>query len=151
MKFLLPYRFKKIGVYIAPIGFALWICMQKGLVTKLLVMLFGMPKNLIQTEPPYHIAIVVIAILSFFSFLAGLFFITFSKEKIEDEFVHKTRLDSFQFAALLQILFIILGFTIMLIYKEPKDSGLMLFFVTAIFLFWISFIGRFNFILHSKN
>ncbi len=41
MKILLPHRFKKIGAIIAPLGFFLWILMQMGLVTQLLVFLFG--------------------------------------------------------------------------------------------------------------
>jgi len=81
---------------------------------------------------------------------AGIYFVTFSKEKIEDEMVQRTRLDSFQFAAIIQILFIIVGFFLMMILEEPGQGGLMLFFISMIFLFWLSFICRFNYILHIK-
>ena len=107
MKYLLPHRFKKIGAIVAPIGFALWICMQFGFVTKVLIFLFG-ESPATQSNSPYHIVNVCVAILSFFSFLAGIYFVTFSKEKVEDEMVQRTRLDSFQFAALAQIIFIII-------------------------------------------
>ena len=149
MKYLLPHRFKKIGALIAPIGFALWICMQFGYVTKVLFFLFG-ESSATQNNSFYHLVNVCFAILSFFSFLAGIYFVTFSKEKVEDEMVQRTRLDSFQFAALAQIIFIIISFLFMLIFKEPGEGGLMLFFIITIFLFWLCFIGRFNFILHIK-
>ena len=90
------------------------------------------------------------AVLGFFSFLAGLYFISFSKEKVEDEMVQKTRLDSFQFAAFLQIIVTIAGFLIMLYVGDPGEGGMMLFFIVLVFLFWLSFIGRFNYILHVK-
>jgi uncharacterized membrane protein len=149
MKYLLPHRFKKIGAIIAPIGFALWICMQFGFVTKVLIFLFE-ESSATQSNSPYHIVNVCVAILSFFSFLAGIYFVTFSKEKVEDEMVQRTRLDSFQFAALAQIIFIIISFLFMLLFKEPGEGGLMLFFIATIFLFWLCFIGRFNYILHIK-
>ena len=149
MKYLLPHRFKKIGALIAPIGFAVWICMQFGYVTKVLFFLFG-ESSATQYNSSYHLVNVCFAILSFFFFLAGIYFVTFSKEKVEDEMVQRTRLDSFQFAALAQIIFIIISFLFMLIFKEPGEGGLMLFFIITIFLFWLCFIGRFNFILHIK-
>lgn len=149
MNFLLPNRFKKTGAIIAPIGLLLWLCMQKGIITRVLSFVFGESSEA-QTSPPFHIANVIIAIISFFSFLGGIYFITFSKEKIEDEMVQRTRLDSFQFAALVQIIIIIIGFLVMLLFKEPREDGLMLFFLSVISLFWLCFIGRFNYILHIK-
>src|SRR5688572_5523848 len=146
MKFLLPHRFKKIGVIMAPLGFTLWLAMQLGYITKLLTYIFGET----ETSASYHIANVIIAIISFFSFLGGLYFVSFSKEKIEDEMVQKTRLDSFQFAALVQIIFSIAGFIFILFAGDPDEGGLMLFFISMIILFWISFLGRFNYVLHIK-
>ena len=136
MKYLLPHRFKKIGVFIAPIGLALWICMQMGVVSKFLIFLFGESTEA-SSHSAYHIVNICVAIISFFSFLTGIYFITFSKEKIEDEMVQRTRLDSFQFAALFQIIFIIISFLFILIFKEPGAEGFMLFFITTILLFWL--------------
>ena len=149
MKYLLPHHFKKIGAIIAPIGFTLWLCMQFGYVTKLLIFIFG-ESSINQNNSYYHTVNVSVAILSFFCFLAGIYFVTFSKEEVEDEMVQRTRLDSFQFAALAQIIFIITSFLFMFLFKEPGEGGLMLFFITTIFLFWLCFIGRFNYILHIK-
>lgn len=148
MKFLLPHRFKKIGAIIAPVGFTLWVCMQRGLVTSALSFFFG-ERGTAQGSP-FHIVNVIVATISFFSFLAGIYFVTFSKEEVEDELVQRTRLDSFQFAALVQLVFIIIGFLTMIIFKEPNEGGLMLFFISVIFLFWLSFIGRFNYVLHVE-
>lgn len=147
MTYLLSHRFKMIGAIIAPIGFSLWIFMQLGMVNRALNFFIEETSS---NHFAFHIVNVCIAILSFFSFLAGIYFVTFSKEKIEDEMVERTRLDSFQFAALTQIIFIIVGFFLMMILEEPSQGGLMLFFISMIFLFWISFICRFNYILHIK-
>jgi hypothetical protein len=34
--------------------------------------------------------------------------------------------------------------------NPPRDSGLMLFFILAIFIFWIIYIIRFNYIIHIQ-
>lgn len=149
MNLLLPHRFKKIGVLIAPTGFALWLAMQMGYVTKACTLALG-PQANSNTVSPYHTVSVATAVIGFLSFLAGLYFLTFSKEKKEDEMVQRTRLDSFQFAALAQMAIIILGFVLMLLFGDPSEGGLMLFFIAVIFLFWLTFIGRFNYILHVR-
>ncbi len=146
MSYLLPNRFKKMGSVMAPSGLCLWLLMQLGYTKRALVFLFGETAH----ASPYHITNAVIAILSFFSFLAGICFIIFSREKVEDEMIQRTRLDSFQFAAMVQITCIIIGFLTMLLYKEPGDTGLMLFFIALIFLFWLSFIARFHYIIHIR-
>lgn len=149
MKFLLPHRYKTIGVVIAPLGFCLWLVMQLGYIKNLLINVFG------ETDggyvwSAYHVIDVVAAVLGFFSFLGGLYCVTFAKEKVEDEMVQKTRLDSFQFAAFLQIIVTIAGFLFMLFAGDPGESGMMLFFIVLVILFWLSFIGRFNYVLHVK-
>ena len=78
MNFLLPYKFKKIGSLLAPSGIAVWVCMQLGFITP---------------TPSHHVN-VLLFIVSFFSFLGGLYFIAFSREKVEDpnvkDTLHKT-------------------------------------------------------------
>jgi len=149
MKFLLPHRYKKIGTIIAPLGLGLWLCMQLGYIKKLLVYFFGQPQMSYEVSP-HHAVNVTTAILGFLCFLGGLYFVSFSKEKIEDEWVQRTRLDSFHFAAFLQIILTIAGFVFMMIAGDPGEGGMMLFFIVLVFLFWLSFIGRFNYILHVK-
>ncbi len=102
---------------------------------------------------PMQLQIPLLPLSQFFSFLAGMYFLSFSKEKVEDEMISKIRLSSFQFAALCQLLFFIFSFAYMAISKkEPVGDGeLLLFFLCAIFLFWILFILRFNYIVHVQH
>jgi heme/copper-type cytochrome/quinol oxidase subunit 4 len=144
MKLLLPHKFKRYGLVMAPIGFVVWLAMQ-----------WGYSKALLKLFLDYNNAAIsslnsLIAVLSFFTFLAGIYFLVFSKEKMEDEMIQQTRLESFLFAALVQIVFIIIGFISMFVIKEPGEGGLILFFILLLFIFWISFIGRFNYMLHIR-
>ncbi len=137
---LLPHRYKKRGLIIAPTGFFLWIAMQIGWISELST-LMGLSNS-----TPLNISF---AILGFFSFLFGTYAMAFSKEKIEDEMIKTVRLESFQFAALLQIVFLIVGLIwIGFMKNPPKDAGLMLFFIITIFIFWFTYITRFNYIIH---
>jgi hypothetical protein len=139
---LLPHRFKRIGLIIAPSGFFLWIIMQIGWITEF--------SQFIGLSNP-KILNVSLAILGFFSFLFGTYALAFSKEKIEDEMIKNVRLKSFQFAAFLQILFLIVGLAwIGFMKNPPRDSGLTLFFILVIFIFWIIYIIRFNYIIHIQ-
>ncbi len=129
MRMLLPNIFKRFGLVMMPLGFLLWLSMQFGYIKNLLSLVFK------EGSVAIHHINIAIAVLSFFSFLIGIYFLVFSKEKIEDEMIQKIRLDSFQFAALTQMASIMLGFLFMLIFEEPYDSGLMLFFIAILFLF----------------
>ena len=144
MKLLLPNRFKKYGLFMAPLGFVIWLAMQRGLTKKILLLILSDVSPAIQTIN------VIIAILSFFSFLAGIYFLAFSKEKVEDEMIQRTRLESFQFAALVQIVCVVLGFLSILVFKDPDEGGLMFFFIMLLFIFWLCFISRFNYIIHIR-
>lgn len=144
MKLLLPNKFKKYGFFMASLGLVTWLAMQFGIVKNLLLFLLG------ESTPAIHSISVSVAIISFFSFLSGMYFLVFSKEKVEDEMIQTTRLESFQFAALVQIICIIIGFLSILIFKEPGEGGLMLFFIALLFIFWLSFIGRFNYMTHIR-
>ena len=146
MKFLLPHRFKRIGAIMAPVGLLGWLLMQMGWIKKMLVLLFDLSADQLLTRNLNTL----VAAVSLFSFLAGIYMVSFSREKIEDEMVQRTRLESFQFAAVMQLLAVILGFAFMAVYKEPREGGMMLFFISLVGLFWLSFIGRFNYILHLK-
>jgi hypothetical protein len=150
MKMFLPHQFKRTGAIIAPLGFALWILMQRGAVTKTLINFFGSPDTP-AAQSIFHYVNVMSAVIGFLLFLLGMYFISFSKEKVEDEMIHKVRLDSFQFAALVQMVFICCGFLAMMLLGDPGEGLLMLFFIIALFLFWISYIARFNFMLNVNK
>jgi hypothetical protein len=131
--FLLPNRFKKIGIILFPIGFIIWIITQRGL--------FNTDLN--QTMK------VITLTLSFFSFLFGLYFISFSKEPIEDEYINSVRLKSFQISSITQMGFFLISFIIMFLFNiEPStDGGLSIFFLSSIILFWIMYNMIFNYTL----
>ena len=140
---LLPHRFKKIGLITAPAGFFLWIAMQVGWISELSKLMGLSDPTLLNMS---------FAILGFFSFLFGTYALAFSKEKIEDEMIKTVRLESFQFAAFLQIVTIIGGLIwIGFMENPPKDAGLLLFFILTIFIFWITYITRFNYIIHRGS
>lgn len=135
----------------APVGFLLWWAMQWGYITRLIAYLQNENYSGTVSLPTFYSTInTIVAIIGFFSFLIGIYFLTFSKEKIEDEMTKLTRHDSFQFAALVQLICIISGFLLMLIFGDPSKDGMVLFFVFIVFVFWLAFIVRFNYILHIK-
>ena len=139
---LLPNRMKKLGAFLAPIGLIVWLLMQFDV-------FYRLAENSLNDSQGF-ILNVTIAIVSFFSFLIGLYCLVFSKEKIEDALARDTRLSSFQFAAVIQFLYIILGFVCIVAIYEPESDGMMMFFISAILLFYLVYISRFNFLLHSK-
>lgn len=144
MAFLLPHNFKRAGIFMTPAGFFLWMLMQRGYVVKFSGFLFS------TTSADLHRSFnVAVAVISFFCFITGMYFLSFSKEKIEDELVQKIRLDSFQWAALIQLIVLILGFAGMAV-KEPGKEGMLMFFVFLIFVFWLIYLIRFNYILHFR-
>ena len=134
--FLLPNRFKKIGYLLFPIGLIIWISIQQGL---------------FKTELNHTMKVITLT-LSFFSFLFGLYFITFSKEPIEDEYINSVRLKSFQISSITQMVFFLISFIIMFLFNiEPNgDGGLSIFFLSSILIFWIMYIVFFNYTL-MKN
>lgn len=149
MKYLHAHKYKRIGLLISPLGLGLWTCMQLGYIKMWLTNLANYV-NLELNYSSYDLLNTSAAIIGFFACLLGLYLISFAKEKREDEMIHQIRLESFQFAALLQIILLISGFVIILILGEPDKEGFMLFFVLILLLFWISYIARFNYIIHAK-
>ena len=135
--FLLPNRFKKIGIILFPIGFIIWIITQRGL--------FNTDLN--------HTMKVFTLTISFLSSLFGLYFIIFSKEPIEDEYINSVRLKSFQISSITQMVFFLISFTLMFILNiEPNgDAGLSIFLLCSIIIYWLIYIVFFNFILITNK
>jgi len=132
---LLPNRFKKIGLVLFPFGLFVWILTQKELIIT----------ELNNTNK------VITLTLSFFCFLFGLYFLTFSKEPIEDEYINNIRLKSFQISSLIQMIFFIFSFILMFLFNnEPNgDEGLSTFLLSSIILYWLVYIVSFNYNLIS--
>jgi len=132
---LLPNRFKKIGLVLLSLGLLVWILTQKELIFT----------DLDKTNK------VITLTMSFFCFLFGLYFFTFSKEPIEDEYINSIRLKSFQISSLIQMVFFIFSFILMFLFKnEPNgDEGLSTFLLSSIILYWLVYIVSFNYNLIS--
>ena len=119
----------------APFGFAVWALIQQ---------------NMLHIEEQ-GVKTIILAI-AFFSFLIGLVFLVLSREKTEDEYTQKVRLDSYQFAAMFQFV-ILLSLTILVIFFENR-FGKLVFEKNAILLilvFWLVYFVRFNWILYSSK
>lgn len=133
---LLPNYFKKIGIFLIPFGIIIWCLTQLGYFSNILSDQNGNIGSL-------HSAILII---SFFSFLIGLYFLVFVKEKQEDEFIANIRLLSFQRASFLQFIYFFIAFLYMLLFeKEPSgDAELELFLILSILSFWLFYVFHFN-------
>jgi len=140
---LLPHYFKKVGLLLVPFGLFIWVITQLGAFDSILV----------NNSADVHWLKVLVLSMSSFGFLFGMFFMVFSKEKIEDEYILNIRLKSFQFASFMQFIFFILSFLYMAFFnKDPKgDGGLEAYLLICILLFWVLYIAYFNlFIMNSK-
>lgn len=74
----------------------------------------------------------------------GLMLIAFSKEKIEDEFIAKTRLESLQWGVCLNTLLLIIG---TLLFYDGYYFNVMIFNMFTPLIF---FVIRFNYIIYLK-
>lgn len=134
-RFLFSYQFKRAGVFMAPLGFILWVLLQRKV----------LPVNL----PSLKTGLLVI---SFCSFLIGMAFLVLSKEKTEDEYTRKVRLESYQFSAQIQF-FLLFGLTILVLFFE-NSLGRLVFEQMPIFIilfFWLTYFIRFNYVLYSSK
>lgn len=133
---LLPNYFKKIGTLLISFGLIIWCLTQLGYFNNILKNKTGNTTNLYSA----------VLIISFFSFLIGLYFLVFVKEKQEDEFIANIRLLSFQRALFLQFVYFFLAFLFMLLFKkEPSgDAGLEMFLILSILSFWLFYVLHFN-------
>jgi hypothetical protein len=134
---LLPNRFKKIGWLLFPFGLIIWASLQIGILDDYI----------------NHLIKVSILTLSFFSFLIGFYFVSFSKEPIEDEYIASMRLKSFQISAIIQMIYFLLAFTSMFLFHyEPNgDGGLASFLLISIFIYWLAYLIIFNITIIKNN
>lgn len=131
-----------------PAGLIIWIWGQLKLSQESITnFLIG-----IELENAHLIKVAILAI-SFFSGLTGMFFLVFSKEKEEDEYIAEIRLKSFQLAAFVQLSFFLLSFLYMFLFKKELsgDAGLELFLIGSIFLFWFSYLCCFQFAITTNK
>jgi predicted neutral ceramidase superfamily lipid hydrolase len=134
---LLPNRYKKVGWLLFPFGLIIWASLQIGILDAYI----------------NHLIKVSILTLSFFSFLIGFYFVSFSKEPIEDEYISSLRLKSFQISAIIQMIYFLMAFTSMLLFRfEPNgDGGLASFLLLSILIYWLAYLIVFNITIIKNN
>jgi hypothetical protein len=128
--YLLPNKFKTVGILLFPLGLFAWITTQLGWYN---------------SELSSEMKVALLS-ASFFSALFGLYFTVFSKELVEDEYINNTRLRSFQISSLIQMVYFLISFILMFLFKsEPNSDGrLSMFLLLSIALFWVSYLIVFN-------
>jgi len=128
--YLLPNKYKKLG----------WCLFLTGIILGIFLQIFNAKEDLfgldIINNFGYEFLDEVISIL----IIIGGLLIGFTKEKIEDEFIHKLRHESLVWAIILN--YIILLLTVIFIY----DGNFFTVLVYNMFTPLIFFIIRFNFL-----
>lgn len=156
-KFLLPHKFKRIGIIILLSTIAMLVVewLTGGLlflqdVPIIAVVDTGMPLSF-QAENDYFVRIQDDIRFELYSVLAiiGGIFLAFSKQRIEDEYISKIRLESLVWATYLH--FILLILSILAVY----GIGFLNVLIINVFSVLILFNIRFYFILlktkHSRR
>lgn len=153
-KFLLPNRFKTIGWIIFVPSFILgilWLCnirfeIQSPVFTIWSQSLIDANNSLINTNTFFHIFtkdiyndIVAVSLLN------SLLMLTFVREKNEDEYISKIRLDSLIWATLINFLLLLLA--IIFVFKEAFTKVMIFNMFTILILFII----RFNLVLYMNK
>lgn len=147
--YLLPHWFKIPGWITFSVGFFLGIlCLLNIEPTFLDIQVFGYGSSSPSLSFQNHFDFFqnnILDELASLLLIIGAIFIVFSKEKIEDEFISKIRLDSLVWAVYVN--YIILLLTIIFVYDLAFLTVLVFNMFTVLFFF----ILRFNWVLHKTN
>lgn len=151
-KFLLPHVFKKVGWILLSISILIWgyvtFVVQDDLDFLYTYVFAAVGSEFLKSETTFfriinaNITFTLIGIL----FLIGGLLVVFSKEKIEDEYIARLRLQAFQWAFLFNYVILLLLF--LLVY------GMEFFYVMVynMFTMLVLFIVRFQYLLQvNKN
>lgn len=146
--YLFPYQFKRIGwIILIPVSIIgiLWLIFISGDQNLLVTNVFALMSDYSKTDffeiIENDISDEIIAIL----FIVSSVFIVFSKEKNEDEYIRKIRLDSLVWA--IYVNYIILILSMILVYDFPFFWVL----VFNMFTILIFFIIRYNWAIYKFN
>ncbi len=141
--FLFPHRFKTAG----------WIIFIPAAILGSLYLFFDYTPGFLHFEAPFIDSESMFSatnnnlideISGVFSII-GLLFIAFSKEKNEDEFISKIRLESLLWATYINYVVLIIGMVFV------YGSNFLYVLIFNMFTILIIFIIRFNFILRKLN
>jgi hypothetical protein len=141
-RFLLPNRFKLVGWLILLISLSLWIYsvfIIKGEIPFLKTSTFSIISSEFLKETEYFAVIQtnLTYTLTGILFIIGGLFVAFSREKVEDEFISKLRLVSFQWSFLIN--HILLLFLFIFVYGMDFMNVLIYNMFTTLILFIIHF------------
>ena len=150
-KFLLPYTYKNVGWILLAVSALVWIYLNATGQEELSFLewsVFSIAGNYFLTDDSSFFTLIranVTATLLGSLFLIGGLLVSFSREKMEDEFIAKLRLESFQWAFLVNYILLFLAF--LFIY------GMDFFYVMIynMFTVLILFILRFRYLLYSHK
>lgn len=147
--YLLPNRFKRIGWVLLFISTGMWIAylIEDPVFTSLNCKVFAIAGAELFTDTVYFRLINInlyVTIAGVFFILGGLF-VAFAKQKIEDEFIMKLRLLSFQWAILINYSLLLLCFIFV------YDLAFFTVMIYNMFTVLILFIIRFHYLLHKFN
>ncbi|MGN7719576.1 hypothetical protein [Chitinophaga sp. 22620] len=135
-KYLLPHLFKKIG-WVITVPFLLY-----GIYSYILEDLFNLPYDADSLEGKFPLLGTIVLI----GLLLGLLLVSFSKEKTEDEYISRLRMESLQLAVIINYILLILA---ALSFFGLDFLSVMVYNMFTILLI---FIIRFNFLLYrNKN
>ncbi|MFD0990949.1 hypothetical protein ACFQ1R_12645 [Mariniflexile jejuense] len=133
--YLLPNKYKKIG----------WVLFLTGIIIGVFLQIFDSTEDIFNLDLINNFGFEFLdEIISILIIIGGLL-VGFSKEKIEDEFIHKLRHESLVWAILLN--YIILFLTVIFIYEGNFFTVLVYNMFTPL----IFFIVRFNFLKLKSN
>ena len=147
--YLLPNYFKRFGWILLFISIGMWIAylIKDPIFKSLICNVFAIAGAELFKETVYFTLINVYlypTIAGVFFILGGLF-VAFAKQKIEDEFIMKIRLLSFQWAILVN--YILLLFCFIFVYNVSFLSVMVYNMFTVLILF----IFRFHYLLYKFN
>ena len=148
-KLLFPHRFKRIG----------WIMLIPSAILGIVYLIFGFEINFLDLKvfAIYSDEIFGDTVrfgfdrnnytdeISSILFIIGAIFVAFSKEKYEDEFIAKTRLESLVWATYVNYIILIICFLFF------YSSGFLYVMIFNMFTIIIFFIIRFYFILYMSK
>ncbi|WP_372754432.1 hypothetical protein [Mariniflexile sp.] len=128
--YLLPNKYKTIG----------WVFFLSGIISGIFLQIYDSPENIFDIDIINNLGFEYLdEVISVLIIIGGLI-VGFSKEKVEDEFIHKLRHESLVWAIILN--YIILFFTVLFLYEGNFFTVLVYNMFTPL----IFFIVRFNFL-----
>ena len=150
-KLLLPHRFSRIGWFLA-VPFLIWgigfLVAEDSAVLDALSLKFSLANTAVSSNENFFFSLKsnnftdeLIAV----GLMAGLMLIAFSKEKIEDEWIAKLRLDALLWGVFINALLLFLAFIVL------YNDGFWIFMNINLFTPLLIFIIRFNYLKWKEN